>query len=153
MNVVNNACVSSFSVQRGHLFIWDVNHENLWTTQVLKRHTSFSNDAHHDKDKEESRAPRRRRGRRRLSIAPDKHITVNGYEGVMGEVIRANALVMVSNWSEDDGGHEATEYDIRAGFVNHSIVACPINDAYGLEVIGVLVLVVSDLNMTAVMKH
>lgn len=139
MNAVNNACVTQFDVQRGQLFTWDVERRHLWTMRVVARRkdqVKASEVGHWNKNL-----------RRRVSIVPNSQVIIPVSEtdpkGVLWEVVDTKKIVSVPDWH--DGGRIPSSSDVCAQFVEHSVIACPVQDAENSEVDGVLVLVVCNL--------
>ncbi|TYZ62384.1 hypothetical protein PybrP1_000782 [[Pythium] brassicae (nom. inval.)] len=99
---------------------------------------------------------------RRISVLTDQKLTVPTTEGLLEQVLVRGSVLLVKHWVDGaDADTEAAE-DARAlpgqrnhghkhslrisasddkfGFVKHSVVACPVWDTVGLEVVGILVL-------------
>lgn len=102
---------------------------------------------------------------RRISVLTDQKLRVPTTEGLLEQVLVKGTVLLVKHWVEgfeaekeergaaarDDGQRvfagafrkymlRITASDEKIGFVKHSVVACPVWDNFGLEIVGILVL-------------
>lgn len=105
---------------------------------------------------------------RRISVLTDQRLRAPTTEGLLEKVLVHGTAVIVREWIDDPneehdrGGKDGEEgetrkaplpkrttgrhvmqaagSDERLGFTKHSVLACPVWDHYGLEVVGILVL-------------
>ncbi|GAB9474054.1 hypothetical protein Gpo141_00011195 [Globisporangium polare] len=102
---------------------------------------------------------------RRISVLTDQKLRIPTTEGLLEQVLVKGTVLLVKHWLEgtevekeergggtaDDGQRvfagafrkytlRVTASDEKIGFVKHSVVACPVWDNFGLEIVGILVL-------------
>lgn len=95
---------------------------------------------------------------RRISVLTDQKLRVPTTEGLLEQVLVKGTVLLVKHWVEgseldkeanDQRGFASSfrKYTLRinasdekVGFTKHSVVACPVWDNYGLEIVGILVL-------------
>lgn len=99
---------------------------------------------------------------RRISVLTDQKLRVPTTEGLLEQVLVKGTVMLVQYWvegseaeKEEQRGDDSqrmfagtfrkhtlrvTASDEKIGFVKHSVVACPVWDNFGLEIVGILVL-------------
>lgn len=168
INAVYNACTHIFAVEKAHLFLWEPDRRHMWTSKLLPHAeanapaaSSSSLPSMNTSDESGQRTPALSAHLRRISVLTDQKLKVPTTEGLLEQVLVRGTVVLVNHWVDDaDADKEATEdartqpgrsyahqhalrisaSDDKFGFVKHSVVACPVWDSVGLEVVGVLVL-------------
>ncbi|CAK4943866.1 unnamed protein product [Aphanomyces euteiches] len=131
MNAVYNASLTTFTIERGQLWLWSDDKSSMWTSKLLPTEdTKFINPML----------------QRRLSVSALERIQVSCSEGLLKRIVTEGKVVSIRRWEPSlsdinvEGVQRITVTDRNAGFTDHSITACPVWDSFGIEVIGVVVL-------------
>ncbi|OQS06201.1 hypothetical protein THRCLA_01742 [Thraustotheca clavata] len=131
MNAVYNAVTSTFAIEKGHLWLFNEDKTSMWTPTLLPlEEMKFVNPSL----------------RRRLSLSAKDRLEVSCAEGLLKGVIQDGKVVCVRRWDlVGDQGHKEgvqhiTATDRSAKFTEYAITAAPVWDSFGIEVIGVLML-------------
>ncbi|ETV69368.1 hypothetical protein H257_14972 [Aphanomyces astaci] len=131
MNAVYNATMSTFSIDKGQLWLWTSDRSSMWTSKLLPSdEIKFINPTL----------------QRRLSVSSNDRIEVSCSEGLLKRVVSEGKVVSVKRWDyigdggNQDGIQRITSTDKNACFTDYSITACPVWDSFGIEVIGVVML-------------
>ncbi|ETV96814.1 hypothetical protein, variant [Aphanomyces invadans] len=131
MNAVYNATVSTFSIDKGQLWLWTDDHTSMWTSKLLPSdEIKFVNPTL----------------QRRLSVSSMERLEVSCAEGLLKRVVSEGKVISVRRWdyigdgNNQEGIQRITSTDKNANFTDYSITACPVWDSFGIEVIGVVML-------------
>ncbi|KAH9112727.1 hypothetical protein LEN26_013236 [Aphanomyces euteiches] len=131
MNAVYNASLTTFTIERGQLWLWSDDKSSMWTSKLLPTEdTKFINPML----------------QRRLSVSALERIQVSCSEGLLKRIVTEGKVVSIRRWEPSlsdinvEGVQRITVTDRNVGFTDHSITACPVWDSFGIEVIGVVVL-------------
>lgn len=129
MNSVNNASIETFKASRGHLLLWNEDRTSLWTSKPLAAFMQQTNSKSSKSTKS-----------RRVSISAIDQMILSPREGICQEILNSNEGVIISDWGEEVG-RAPTSSDRMGEFVGQCILGHPVYDAYGLEVVGLIILV------------
>ncbi|KAF0699980.1 Aste57867_9459 [Aphanomyces stellatus] len=131
MNAVYNATVSTFTIDKGQLWLWTEDKASMWTSKLLpSEEIKFVNPTL----------------QRRLSVSQYERQEVSCSEGLLKRVVSEGKVISVKRWDHiGDGGNQEgiqriTPTDKGASFTDYSLTACPVWDSFGIEVIGVVML-------------
>ncbi|KAF0763418.1 hypothetical protein AaE_003196 [Aphanomyces astaci] len=105
MNAVYNATMSTFSIDKGQLWLWTSDPEHVDIQRLLKRVVSE------------------------------------------GKVVSVKRWDYIGDGGNQDGIQRITSTDKNACFTDYSITACPVWDSFGIEVIGVVMLMITGALM------
>ncbi|OQR99342.1 hypothetical protein ACHHYP_18018 [Achlya hypogyna] len=132
MNAVYNASIATFSIDRGHLWLFNEDKTAMWTPKILPpEELKFVNPSL----------------QRRVSVSTRDILEVPFAEGLLKRVVQEGKMICVRRWdlvgdaTQVDGVQRITMTDRVAGFTEFAITAAPVWDSFGIEVLGVLMLV------------
>lgn len=169
INAVYNSCTSIFSVEKAHLFLWEADRRHMWTSKIAPNAavvpigaSPAPSSPNNSRNRHDSLnfVPTMAAQARRISVLTDERLRAPTTEGLLEKVLVHGTAIIVRHWIEPSdqlmaadpettgptpariGRHmmHATASDVRLGFTRHSVLACPVWDNGGLEVVGVLVL-------------
>ncbi|KAH9144946.1 hypothetical protein AeRB84_011119 [Aphanomyces euteiches] len=133
MNAVCNATRAAFTIEKGQLWLWTADKTHMWTSKTLEDNdVKFVNPTLH----------------RRMSVSAFDREEVSCSEGLMKRVLAEGKVVSIRRWeygeissnASAEGVQRITATDRKASFIQYSITACPVWDSFGIEVIGVILL-------------
>ncbi|KDO32959.1 hypothetical protein SPRG_02651 [Saprolegnia parasitica CBS 223.65] len=131
MNAVFNAASATFSIEKGHLWLLNEDKSSLWTPKLLPpEELQFASPSLI----------------RRVSISTNDRLEVPCIEGLLKRVVQEGRMICVRRWdlvgdaNHIEGVQRITATDRAAGFTDFAITAAPVWDSFGIEVLGVLML-------------